>query len=312
MRYIISFLLASIALPALTLPAYAEVPRVVTDIPPVHSLVSLVMGDLGQPVLLLDKGASEHDFQLRPSQAGHVADAELIIWVGPELTPWLDRAIGSLGPDAQTLALLRDKSTDTEEYGHHDHHDDHAKAHEAEAKGHDDHDNSGIDPHAWLDPENAKNWLRLIAERLAVLDPENAATYTANARGGVLSIAALDDEITRLLAPAKATPLIMAHQAYGYFAGHYDLTLAGAVAIGDATAPGAGRITALQGAATATTCLFPEPQHDPAQLTQLAESSGAKLGGALDPVGSALTPGPDAYATLMRGLAQTIADCAAR
>lgn len=290
MRYIISFLFASTALPALTLPALADVPRVVTDIPPVHALVSLVMGDLGQPVLLLDRGASEHDFQLRPSQAGDIADAGLIVWVGPDLTPWLDRAIGSLGASVPTLALLRNEETDTEDY--------------------DDH--SGIDPHAWLDPENAEDWVHLIADRLASLDPANAATYAANARAAEQSIEALDDEIERLLAPAKATPLIMAHDAYGYFADHYDLTLAGAVAIGDATAPGAARIADLQGRVTQSACLFPEPQHDPAQLTQLAEATGAKLGGPLDPVGSALTAGPDAYATLMRGMAQTIADCAAR
>ena len=68
MRYIITFL-------ATATPALAEVPQVVTDIPPVHSLVAQVMGDLGQPELLLAKGADEHDFQLRPSQAGAVAGA---------------------------------------------------------------------------------------------------------------------------------------------------------------------------------------------------------------------------------------------
>ena len=40
MRYIITFLLTAS-------PALAEVPRVVTDIPPVHALVAQVMGDLG-------------------------------------------------------------------------------------------------------------------------------------------------------------------------------------------------------------------------------------------------------------------------
>lgn len=309
MRYIIPFLFASTAL---ALPAVAEVPRVVTDIPPVHALVSLVMGDLGQPVLLLDKGASEHDFQLRPSQAGDIADAGLIVWVGPELTPWLDRAIGSLGENAPTLALLRHEETDTKDYtdAHTDDHDGHNHYDHGDHSDGDDH--SGVDPHAWLDPENAEDWVDVIADRLASLDPANAATYAANARAAEQSIEALDDEIERILAPAKATPLIMAHDAYGYFADHYDLTLAGAVAIGDATAPGAARVTALQGSATSTTCLFPEPQHDPAQLTQLAEATGAKLGGPLDPVGSTLTAGPDAYATLMRGMAQTIADCAAR
>ncbi|MBL9049588.1 MAG: zinc ABC transporter substrate-binding protein, partial [Tabrizicola sp.] len=46
MRYIITAVLAST-------PALAEVPSVVTDIPPVHALVAEVMGDLGQPELLL-------------------------------------------------------------------------------------------------------------------------------------------------------------------------------------------------------------------------------------------------------------------
>ena len=55
MRYIISLILASAALPAT-----AEVPRVVADLPPVHSLVAQVMGTLGQPTLLLDKGANAH------------------------------------------------------------------------------------------------------------------------------------------------------------------------------------------------------------------------------------------------------------
>ena len=48
MRYIIS-----LALTTLPVAAMAEVPQVVTDIPPVQALVAQVMGDLGSPVLLL-------------------------------------------------------------------------------------------------------------------------------------------------------------------------------------------------------------------------------------------------------------------
>ena len=56
--------------------------------------------------------------------------------------------------------------------------------------------------------------------------------------------------------------------------------------------------------------LFPEVQHDPALMEQLAEGTGVRIGGALDPVGSSLEPGPGAYAALLRGLAETIAECA--
>lgn len=51
------FTLSSSALLAAST-AVAEVPKVVTDIAPVHALVSQVMGDLGQPDLLVDPGNS--------------------------------------------------------------------------------------------------------------------------------------------------------------------------------------------------------------------------------------------------------------
>ena len=41
-----------------TTAALAEVPRVATDIAPVHSLVAQVMGELGEPALLVRPGAS--------------------------------------------------------------------------------------------------------------------------------------------------------------------------------------------------------------------------------------------------------------
>ena len=91
---------------AAALPASAEVPRVVTDLPITASLVQQVMGDLGQPDLLLDKGADPHHFQLRPDQARALSRADLLIWVGPEMTPWLDRGAESLASDTSALLLL--------------------------------------------------------------------------------------------------------------------------------------------------------------------------------------------------------------
>ena len=49
---------------------------------------------------------------------------------------------------------------------------------------------------------------------------------------------------------------------------------------------------------------------DAAKLVeQMAEGTGARIGGAVDPVGSSLEPGPGAYAALLTGLAETIATC---
>lgn len=338
MRYIISLLLTSAAaLPAIT-PAHADVPRVMTDLPAVHALVAQVMGDLGQPALLLDKGANGHSFQLRPSQATGLQEADLVVWIGPEMTPWLDRALDGIS-GAQQLRLLAAEGTYRQDFGatgDHDHgedghdeahaedghdahgaegHDDHtdAKAEEGQdAHGHEGHSHAGLDPHAWLDPANAAHWLGLIAADLSALDPENAAIYAANAAAAKDGIARLDAEIAATLAPVKGHPIVVFHQAYGYFASHYGLTIAASIAMGDAAAPGAKHVAEVQEIlGKGPTCLHPEANHDAKLAVELAAATGAKLGGALDPEGSAFDPGPTVYADLMRGMAKTLADCAA-
>jgi len=300
MRYTISFALASL----LTSPAFAEVPKVVTDIPPVHALVAQVMGDLGQPQLLLEKGADEHDFALKPSQMQGIAEADLAVWIGPELTPWLERALQ--GSPAAQLPLLDAAPTLRHSYAPQD-----GEEHTQEEHDEAGHDHAGTDPHAWLDPQNALIWTGLIAAELTRLDPENAATYAANAEAARARIAMLDADLKTQLAPVADKPFVAFHDAYGYFTAHYGLQAAGHLALGDASAPGAAHIAELQAgiAAGGIVCLFPEVQHDPALLTQLAEGSTVRIGGALDPVGSTLEPGPAAYETLLRGIADTLATC---
>lgn len=333
MRYIISLLLASTALPAL-----AEVPRVVTDIPPVHAIAAQVMGELGQPDLLLDRGANAHNYQMRPSQAARLAEAGLVIWVGPEMTPWMERALDGLSPDVPRLGLLAAQGTHTQAFGdvaahdhgdeldaddhretdhaghddaHDDEHDDHGHEEAASAAAHDDHGHSGVDPHAWLDPENAKVWAGVIAAELARLDPDNAAIYAANAEATRARVAALDSELSAMLAPVKDKPFVVYHDAYGYFSSHYGLTVAGSVSLGDASSPGAARLRDLSKtvASGGALCLFPEGQHDPALVTQMADGSAARIGAALDPEGSTVEPGPDAYDALMRALATSLVAC---
>jgi zinc transport system substrate-binding protein len=277
------------------LPALAEPPRVVTDIPPVQSLAAMVMDGLGTPALLLDPGAEAHDYQLRPSQAAALQDAALLIWVGPEMTPWLERPAAARD-DSARLSLLDAPGTRLRGIG----------------EGGQD-QGEGRDPHAWLDPGNAEAWLRAIAERLAAIDPGNAAAYRANAAAAEARIAALDADLAARLKPVAGRPLVMAHDAYGYFAGHYRLNVIGTVALGDAAAPGAARLSRLRAtiAAAGNACLFPEPGQPPAALAALAEGTGLRIGAALDPEGALLAPGPDLYPALMTGMAAAIRDCAA-
>ncbi len=328
MRYTISTILASLLASGAAL---AEVPKVVTDFAPTYGLVSMVMGDLGQPEILLDKGANAHEFQLKPSQSAALQEAGLVVWVGPGMSPWLERVLESFGavPD---LRLLEVKGSHLQEFGaeaahdheghaheghdheaeahaDHDGHEDHAEAGH-EGHSHEGHSHEGIDPHAWLDPANGAVWLEAIAAELSRLDPENAATYAANAAKGKALIAETDAQIAAQLQPVQGKPFVVFHDAYGYFAAHYGLTVAGAVALGDATSPGAAHLRDLQEKAGAEAlCLFPEAGHDGKQVEQMAEATGVKLGAALDPEGAALERDALIYPALLQGLATSLTDC---
>ena len=60
--------------------------------------------------------------------------------------------------------------------------------------------------------------------------------------------------------------------------------------------------------ATGTACVFAEPQFPPAIMATVVEGTGAHTG-LLDPLGADLSPGPDAYFTLLDGLARSLVAC---
>lgn len=294
-----------LALSLLVSPVAAQTPSVLTDIPAVHSLVSQVMQGVGDPTILLNKGSDPHSFQMRPSQARALSQADLLFFIGPELTPWLERAINGVGIKGEAIELLEVEGTTLREFEEHG--DEQHEEGEAHEEGH-HHD--GIDPHAWLTPDNAKVWLDGIAAKLAAIDAENAALYLENARTAKARIDLLDAEIANILAPMHDTPIIVFHDAYGYFADHFGLTIAGAIRTGDAATPGAAHLVKVRQiiAKSGIACAFGEEQHDPALLEALFADAKISIG-VLDPVGSSQEYGPDLYAALLRNMAQEIASC---
>lgn len=286
MRYTISLCLATLLLSTV---AIADVPKVVTDFGPIDSLVRQVMGDLGTPFMLLPKGSDPHDFQMKPSQAQALSDADLIFWDGPELMPALADAIATLGTNARSVPLLQAGGGKIRMFDGGD----------------------GADPHAWLDPTNASAWIATIATELSAKNPANAATYAANATAAHTALATLDAEITAQLTPIIAKPFVVFHDALGYFADHYGLTVAGAIELGDASAPGAAQITSIKAILTQTqaVCVFPELGRDPKFTLIVTEGSAARIGAAQDVEAAMLDPGPTQYATLLRNLATTLTDC---
>ncbi len=328
---------------AILLPASAHaLDNVVASIKPVHSLVAGVMGDLGDPHLLVRGAASPHTYALRPSDAQALESARLVFWVGPNLEASLDRAIDSLGADATivelgeahglTLLPFReggafeahehgDDEDHGEEAGHDDHdHEDEAADHDhddddhgemaEDDHGHEDHDHGAYDMHVWLDPVNAAAIVQEIAEALAEADPENAAQYAENADRLNMRLEELTTEISAELEPVKDKPFVVFHDAYHYFENRFGIEAAGSITVSPEILPGAQRISEIQEKVRelGATCVFAEPQFEPKLVTVTTEGTGAGTG-TLDPLGAAIDDGPDLYFDLIRNMATSLKDC---
>lgn len=306
--------------------AFAQVPQVAVDIAPVHSLVARVMDGVGTPELIMQQGASAHEYSLRPSEAQALQDADLVFWVGAGLSPWLEGAIETLAADAQATELmdapgtilletrnnaLFEKHMHTEENGHgeEDDHDDHAEdGHDEE--GHDDHDHGNHDPHAWLSPNNAMTWLNVIAGQLSAADPDNAGAYFANAAAGRAEIEAMMTDVNATLDPLRDRQFIVFHDAYQYFENDFDFKAAGAISLSDASDPSPARLAEIQArvAGEGIDCILAEPQFNPGLVETVLDGTQAQTG-ILDPLGSGLEQGPALYPQLILNMSTALAGC---
>lgn len=281
----------------------AAAPRVVTSIAPVNALASAIMGDLGEPRQIVRGYGSPHAYQMRPSDAASLRDADLVLWIGPSLETFLQRPLEARGTATRVvelsalpgLRLLPNRSGGLlfpEEHAH----------------GHDAH--AGFDAHIWLSPFNAKRMGAAIAAELATLDPENGGTYRHNAEQLGQRIDFMQADIAKRLAPVRDTPFVVFHDAFQYFEEAFGLNSVGSVTVSPDRMPSAKRIKELKKAIheSGVRCVFGEPRFEPALMRMLIEDSNIRSG-VLDPLGSEIPPGPEAYFQMMDANTNALIEC---
>ena len=295
---------------ATMLAPHARAIDVVVSIKPVHALVAGVMGNTGNPRLMLTGIASPHTYQMRPSEAEALANADLVVWVGENMETFLDRPIANLGSGAEILTLHESAGmellpsreggiwSDEEPEVHVDEHDDHG------------HDHGEFDLHIWLDPGNARRIVDVVADTLIRIDPGRTETYRGNADTMRMRIDMLETSLGVQLAPVRQRAFIVFHDGYSYFEHAFDLNSKGAVAVDPARPPGAKRLAELRAALAEhdVRCVFTEPQFEPDLIQTVIEGSTVRTA-PLDPLGATVEPGPDAWFDMMRGLGDAVAGC---
>ena len=335
----LGILLSSISLFSFISYAEAE-PKVVTSIKPLHSLISYVMDGVGSPNLLVDGSSSPHTFQLKPSHATMLQEADVVFWIGEDLESFLETPLDSIAANARKITLMdsdqiellkfreknvfEDHHDEHDEHNEHEGHDDHDEheghddhdEHEEHADGHDEHeghDDHGhhhgeFDIHFWLDPEIAKSIVKIASLELSEVDPANQATYQTNASNAVSELDKLiNDTRTKINSDAK---YIVFHDAYQYFEQRFGIEVIGALTVNPEVLPGAKQLAEIREVIEheKVNCLFSEPQFNPSIANTIAQDTGIKAA-VIDPLGAELDPGKELYFQLIGDMATSFESC---
>ena len=220
---------------------------------------------------------------------------------------------------------FREKNIFDDHDGHEDEHDGHEDEHEGhedddDDHGHkdDDHDDDHkdahahahgeFDPHIWLDPENAKEMVKIIRDELIKIDPEGQRQYSVNTAGATLELDNLINSIEKEL--SKDISYIVFHDAYQYFENRFGVIPAGALTLNPDVLPGAKQIADIQDVINdkGIKCIFSEPQYNPKIIETLGNDMNVSTG-VMDPLGAFIDAGPTMYVELINGIANSIKEC---
>jgi ABC-type Zn uptake system ZnuABC Zn-binding protein ZnuA len=258
-------------------------PLVVTSVPIIYSLVANVAGEEVRVEEILPPGVTPHDVTFTPDQVKLVAGADLLVENGAGLEAgWLDKLVSA----AENPDLVRVVASDGVDY---------LKPMEAtpipdSGAEEGEEEQGNVDPHVWLDPNNAKLMVRNITEGLKRIDPDGASGYERRAEEFSRSLAELDAEIEAELADLPSRDFISFHSAFGYYARAYDLRQVAVIEEFPGKEPSARYLTALIDLVktSGVRAVFSEPQFSSRPAETLARETGARVY-EVDPEGSKLS-----------------------
>lgn len=169
-----------------------------------------------------------------------------------------------------------------------------------------------IDPHLWQNVRNAMSYTEIIRDALIEVDPEGSAEYTRNAAVYLQQLESLDEEVRETLAeiPPEHRTLVTTHDAYGYLARAYDLSIAGFVTSNPSIEPSLAerkRLTeTIRNLDVPAVFLEPNLAARSSTLLEIAREQGIEV----CPIyGDAFSPEVASYVEMMRFNAQSLRDC---
>lgn len=177
--------------------------RVVTTFTVIQDIAQNVAGDAAVVESITKPGAEIHDYQPTPGDIVKAQHADLVLWNGFNLERWFEKFFQNV-KDVPSVVV----SDGVEPMG----------ITEGPYNG-------KPNPHAWMSPTSALQYVENIRKALVEYDPKNAEIYNKNAAVYADKIKAMDAPLRKRLAaiPEDKRWLVTSEGAFAYLARDYDM-----------------------------------------------------------------------------------------
>ncbi|MGB8908310.1 MAG: metal ABC transporter substrate-binding protein [Candidatus Cybelea sp.] len=226
--------------------------QVATTISTLNSFVQGVGGEYVSVKNIVPVGASPETFQPAPQDVATVADANLLVENGAGLETWLDRLLRDAGSRNLHVVVAADGLPV-----------------------------KNMNPHLWMDPVLAKEYVRKIRDALIEIDPPHAAEYRRNAASYDARLDELIAQIRRQITTVLPSHryMIVFHNAWQYYNDRFGITTLGFVERNPGQEPNPQQIAQLIDLAKQHHVhgVFSEPEYSSKLLYSIAQGAGIKV-----------------------------------
>lgn len=268
--------------------------RVLTTIFPLYDFTREIGGTDVEVRNLLPPGVDPHEFALSPHDIALVDKADLLVSNGGGLDEFLTAALRKARIQPARRVIVASNGLPWLEAVH------------------ENHVGETGDPHLWLDPVNAKSYVRSISDALdSELRQRGDEAAASRVRGRTeafqAQLAHLDREYREELAPVHGKGFIAFHGAFAYLAARYGLNIAGVWQTTPGREPAPRDVGALLVLARSNSvnALFSEPQFSPRALEMIANDARIPVY-SLNPLETAREFDSTHYVPVMRANLKTL------
>lgn len=193
-----------------------------------RELTQIIGGDKVYIHTIIPSGVEAHDFEPKAGDLRFLTKAQVIVYNGFGMEPWLDDALEAVNrKNMLTVCASTDiDPIELDETHHHHHGHEHAHHHNEDCDGtcgEHHHHHGSVDPHTWLSLSSAKIMVKNIAEGLSKVDPDNAMFYKNNADSFTAEAERILTHYRNKFAKLTRKHFVTGHAAFGYLCRDFGL-----------------------------------------------------------------------------------------